>query len=82
MDISAIGKSVPFDFIMHGKDSSGNVPPVVQDEVHISMPHILSGQEADEVLDATIDMLARDNVAALSAHGGLSHGRVFGLLGL
>lgn len=82
MDISAVGKSVPFNFIMPGKDSSGNVPPVVQDEVHISMPRILSDQEADDVLDATIDMLAKDNVAALYAHGGLNQNRVYGLLGL
>lgn len=38
--------------------------------------------EADALLDETLGMIAQDNVAALSAHGGLTAGRVAELLSL
>lgn len=82
MEISALDKALPFNFIMTDKDGMGNVPPVAQDFVDISAPQLLADDEVDDVLDATIDMLARDNVAALSVHGGLTQSRVFSLLGL
>ena len=54
----------------------------VQDTVDVRAPRLLEDSEVDSVLDDTLNMIAQDNVAALSVHGGLSQSRVFALLGL
>ena len=54
----------------------------MQDTVDIRAPQLLEDDEVDGVLDDTLNMIAQDNVGALSVHGGLSQSRVFALLGL
>ena len=78
MEISGINSSLPFAFTMPDKDDSGSTPAAVQDTVDIRAPQLL----VDGVLDDTLNMIAQDNVGALSVHGGLSQSRVFALLGL
>ncbi len=67
---------------MPDKDDSGSAPAAVQDTVNVRAPHLLEDSEVDSVLDDTLSMIAQDNLAALSVHGGLSQSRVFALLGL
>lgn len=82
MEISGINSSLPFAFTMSDKDDSGSTPAAVQDTVDIRAPQLLEDDEVDGVLDDTLNMIAQDNVGALSVHGGLSQSRVFALLGL
>lgn len=82
MEISGINHAFPFAFTMPDKDDSGSTPAAVQDTVDVHAPHLLEDSEVDSVLDDTLSMIAQDNVAALSVHGGLSQSRVFALLGL
>lgn len=82
MEISGINPSLPFAFTMPGKDDSGSTPAAVQDTVDVRAPHLLEDDEVDGVLDDTLNMIAQDNMGALSVHGGLSQSRVFALLGL
>ncbi len=82
MEISGISSSFPFAFTMPDKDDSGSAPAAVQDTVNVRAPHLLEDSEVDSVLDDTLSMIAQDNLAALSVHGGFSQSRVFALLGL
>lgn len=82
MEISGINSSLPFAFTMPDKDDSSSTPAAVQDTVDIRAPQLLEDDEVDGVLDDTLNMIAQDNVGALSVHGGLSQSRVFALLGL
>ena len=82
MEISGINPSLPFAFTKPDKDDSRSTPAAVQDTVDIRAPQLLEDDEVDGVLDDTLNMIAQDNVGALSVHGGLSQSRVFALLGL
>lgn len=82
MEISGINPNNHFAFPLPDKDDSGSTPAAVQDVVNLSVPSLLEDDEVDGVLDDTLNMIAQDNVAALSVHGGLSESRVFALLGL
>ncbi|MGE9985433.1 hypothetical protein [Desulfovibrio sp. SGI.169] len=82
MEISGINHALSFAFTMPDKDDSGSAPAAVQDTVDVRAPRLLEDSEVDSVLDDTLNMIAQDNVAALSVHGGLSQSRVFALLGL
>ena len=82
MEISGITPSLPFACTMPDKDDSGSTPAAVQDTVDVRAPHLLEDDEVDGVLDDTLNMIAQDNMGALSVHGGLSQSRVFALLGL
>lgn len=68
-------------FPQTSKDDSGSTPAPVQDVVNLSIPGRVD-EEAEELLDETLSMLAADNTAALSAHSGLSQSRVYALLGM
>ncbi len=63
-------------------DAAQPTPAAVQDTVDVRAPHLLEDDEVDGVLDDTLNMIAQDNMGALSVHGGLSQSRVFALLGL
>lgn len=82
MEISSIRSAFPFAFPMLDKDGGEAAPAPVQDMVDIHTPSLLRDDEVEGVLDDTLSMIAQDNVAALSVHGGLSENRVFALLGL
>lgn len=82
MEISGLNKFNAFAFPLPGKDDSGSTPAAVQDVVNLSTPQMLEDHEVDAVMDETLNMIAHDNVAALSVHGGLSQSRVFALLGM
>lgn len=82
MEISGLNKFSAFAFPLPGKDDSGSTPAAVQDVVNLSTPKLLEDHEVESVMDETLNMIAHDNVAALSAHGGLSQSRVFALLGM
>ena len=60
----------------------GNFDALRRPAVDIHAPSLLADDEVDGVLDDTLAMIAQDNVAALSVHGGLSESRVFALLGM
>ena len=82
MEISGIRSALPFAFPTLDKDGAAGAPAPVQDMVDIHAPTLLNDDEVDGVLDDTLSMIAQDNVAALSVHGGLSESRVFALLGM
>ncbi len=82
MEISGIRSALPFAFPTPEKDGGDAAPAAVRDMVDIHMPSLLADDEVDGVLDETLGMIAQDNVAALSVHGGLSESRVFALLGM
>lgn len=82
MEISGINAFHPFTFTRTDKDDSGSTPAAVQDVVNLSAPKLLEDHEVDSVMDDTLNMIAQDNVAALSVHGGLSQNRVYALLGI
>ena len=82
MEISGLNAFHPFAFPRPDKDDSGSTPAAVQDVVNLSTPKLLEDHEVDSVMDDTLTMIAQDNVAALSVHGGLSQSRVYGLLGI
>ncbi|MBD5417436.1 MAG: hypothetical protein HDR50_07205 [Desulfovibrio sp.] len=82
MEISGIRSALPFAFPTLDKDGAEAAPAPVGDMVDIHAPTLLDDSEVDGVLDDTLSMIAQDNVAALSVHGGLSESRVFALLGM
>ena len=82
MEISGINTFHPFTFTRTDRDDSGSTPAAVQDVVNLSTPQLLEDDEVDAVMDDTLNMIAQDNLAALSVHGGLSQSRVFALLGM
>ena len=82
MEISGLNAFHPFSFPRPDKDDSGSTPAAVQDVVNLSTPQLLEDHEVDAVMDETLNMIAHDNVSALSVHGGLTQSRVFALLGM
>lgn len=82
MEISNITNALGFTFGLPDKDDSGSTPAPLQDMLDISNFQLLADDEVDDVMDDTLNMIAQDNVAALSVHGGLNESRVFALLGL
>ncbi len=82
MEISGLNAFHPFSFPRPDKDDSGSTPAAVQDVVNLSTPKLLEDHEVDSVMDDTLNMIAQDNIAALSVHGGLSQSRVYALLGI
>lgn len=85
MEISGIRSAFPFAFPTADKDGGDAAQAAslaTGDMVDIHAPQLLADDEVDGVLDQTLSMIAQDNVAALSVHGGLSESRVFALLGL
>ena len=82
MEISGLNAFHPFSFPRPDKDDSGSTPAPAQDVVRLSSPALLADHEVGGVLHDTLDMIAGDGMAALSAHSGLSRSRVFALLGM
>ena len=86
MEIQGLSNNPFFTGIFPDKDGNSAAPAAaaqpVPDTVDVSSPWLLPDDEVDGVLDSTLNMIAQDNLAALSVHGGLSESRVFALLGL
>lgn len=88
MELSGInGQNQVFPYLLNlhddKDDRSGSAPMGgVQDTVDIRMSALMSDEEAEEVMDETLQMIADDPAGALSVHSGLNESRVFALLGL
>ena len=86
MEIQSLNSNSLFSGIFPDRDGSFAAPAAAAqpapDTVDVSSPWLLPDDEVDGVLDATMNMISQDNLAALSVHGGLSQSRVFALLGL
>jgi hypothetical protein len=82
MELTGITQSMPFMFRFPDREDGGSTPAAAQDTVSMNAFPLLGGGEAEAVFDDTLDMIAADNVAALSVHGGLVPRRVFALLGI
>lgn len=82
MEISGIRSTFPFLF--QNNEKGVNVDNISNsgDIVDIHTPEILSDEEAENVYNDTLSMIANDHASALSVHSGLSESRVFALLGL
>ncbi|MDR1777395.1 MAG: hypothetical protein LBR31_06160 [Desulfovibrio sp.] len=88
MEITGITHSIPFMFRFPGGEDSGSTPPVAHntpdapDMVTLSGISVLDEDEEQSLYTDTLNMIASDNVAALSVHSGLVPERVFALLGM
>ncbi|MDO5483972.1 MAG: hypothetical protein Q4F27_03605, partial [Desulfovibrionaceae bacterium] len=73
MEILGINPSLNFGYALPDKEGSSPAAATqnLQDTVEISSPYVLPDDEVDSVMDETLSMIAQDNVAALSVHGGL-----------
>lgn len=79
MEISGIRSSLPFVFPGIEKDNGHS--SVAGDINDVRQPQILSDEEAENVFQDTLGMIAKDAANALGVHSGLSESRVFALLG-
>ena len=83
MNVSGIENYIPFSFNMQDRDDpSGSAPAAMGDVINVSMPSLLSDEEAENVLAETMQMISQSPVDALGVHSGLTPERTFALLGL
>jgi hypothetical protein len=82
MELTGITQSMPLMFRFPDREDGGSTPPAAQDTVSVNAFPPLGDEEAEVVFNDTLDMIAADNMTALSAHSGLVPGRVFALLGM
>ena len=82
MDVSRITVSPNYIFQLPETDDEGSAPAALRDAVSFSTPYLLPDEEAEVVLDDTINLIGADYTAAFSVHGGLNENRVYQLLGL
>ena len=81
MELTGITQSMSFFFRFPDRENGGSMPPAAQDTVNVSATPLLGDDQVQDVFNDTLDMIATDHMAALSAHGGLTPERVFALLG-
>ena len=82
MEVSGITVSPNYIFQLPETDDEGSAPAAMRDAVSFSSPYLLPDEEADMVLDDTINLIGDDYMAAVAVHGGLNENRVHQLLGL
>lgn len=82
MEVSGITVSPNYIFQLPETDDEGSAPAAMRDAVSFSSPYLLPDEEADMVLDDTINLIGADYTAAFAVHGGLNENRVHQLLGL
>ena len=82
MEVSGITVSPNYILQLPETDDEGSAPAALRDAVSFSTPYLLPDEEAEVVLDDTINLIGADYAAAFSVHGGLNENRVYQLLGL
>lgn len=82
MELSGITVSPNYIFRLPEMDDEGSAPAALRDSVSLCAPYEFTDEEAELMLDDTINMIGEDSVTALSLHGGLTENRVYQLLGL
>ena len=82
MEVSGITVSPNYIFRLPEMEEEGSAPAALRDAVSLSTPREFTDEEAELMLDDTINMIGADSATALSLHGGLSESRVYQLLGL
>ena len=82
MEVSGITVSPNYIFQLPETDDEGSAPAAMRDAVSFSSPYLLPDEEADMVLDDTINLIGADYMAAVAVHGGLNENRVHQLLDL
>lgn len=82
MEVSGITVSPNYIFQLPETDDEGSAPAALRDAVSFSSPYLIPDEEADMVLDDTINLIGADYATAVAVHGGLNENRVHQLLGL
>ncbi|MBO4300761.1 MAG: hypothetical protein J5861_04070 [Desulfovibrio sp.] len=84
MKISGFTPSALFSFPLLDRDAASGSTVASQDMINLQSLSMMDmdDAEAEALLDSTLGMIAQDNVAALSVHGGLTANRVAELLSL
>lgn len=80
MEISQVTSAFPFLF--PNQERGESQVKGTGDINDVRAPELLTDEEAEAVLNETVNMIGSDRAAALSVHSGLSESRVFALLGL